>query len=233
MGISHGGSGRWVSVRSRLQLQSSLVHLQSLSPYCVWKVLNKEHGLRVRWIGIAGCMCILNYVIQEMGCSKEGESILVVMIFSQCLDLTKHVLDLLSWKWFVKNNVESCFLVCDTVVTAETWDLWFFFCACADIWNINLWKIILICIEMHWKITSSCSIGPLIFIAKFLHLWAWIASVSLTQTEWVYLPSCICILKVINSKQAKDTMMVDAIQSCKAVVVANMWNYFYRELLCL
>lgn len=58
-------------------------------------------------------------------------------------------------------------------------------------------------------------------------------SICIPDAEWICLPVCICILKVINSKQAQDTMMVDVIQSCKAVVVASMWNYgVFTESFC-
>lgn len=60
----------------------------------------------------------------------------------------------------------------------------------------------------------------------FLRLWAWIASISLKQTEWICVPACIYILSIINSKPVEDATIVNIIRSCKAVIVGNMWNCF-------
>lgn len=127
-------------------------------PYYVWKVLSKECGFCVRWIGMAGCMCILNYVIQKMVLFQRDQTYSgdhgCHSVFGSKQPCTRFWVG----KWFGKNT-DDLFGLC--------------VCTC---WYLEYKLVrncfILICIEIHLKITSPCSIGLLIFIAKFLHLWA-------------------------------------------------------------
>lgn len=198
--------------------------LQPLSPYCAWKVLNKERGLTWGELGwqIARVSWVMSF--RKWWYSKEAECILLIVVFCQCSHVTNHILLLLSWKWFSKSSVQPCFLDSDLVVKAEFRDLWEF---CLHVLILGIWT----CkewfnLDLHWN-ASEDYISLQDGIAN---LYCWISScmslndISLMQIEWLSLPVHIYILRVINLKGAAGTMTVDVTRSCKAVVVAHKCN---------